>query len=229
MPKSPTWPIVSLLLGFAGACAIIVAGTLLARMQWLNFLRFCGEHSIVIYLAFFLPMAVTRTVLLRYGDLLDIGTIALMVNIAGVVGALAIWQVGAKGRRKLPVRAPRRVLDRPEKAAPRAAGGGVRAHHANRRCPDLVQRVALLRRSRDPGSNVTLLKYWVARISGAITPESGALRCIRGTPNEWQSIPLVDLHPVLHLRILRAKRLRRRRNRQSPDNADAGRARGGRA
>jgi len=40
-------------------------GTLLARMQWLNFLRFCGEHSIVIYLAFFLPMASTRTLLLK--------------------------------------------------------------------------------------------------------------------------------------------------------------------
>jgi uncharacterized membrane protein YcfT len=90
------WPIVSLLLGFAGACAIIVAGTLLARMQWLNLLRFCGEHSIVIYLAFFLPMAVTRTVLLRYGDFLDIGTISLLVNIAGVVGALAIWKVAQK-------------------------------------------------------------------------------------------------------------------------------------
>ena len=38
-------------------------GTLLARMQWLNFLRYCGEHSIVIYLAFFLPMAATRTLL----------------------------------------------------------------------------------------------------------------------------------------------------------------------
>ena len=30
-------------------------------------LRFCGEHSIVIYLAFFLPMAATRTLLLRTG------------------------------------------------------------------------------------------------------------------------------------------------------------------
>src|SRR6185369_392609 len=58
------WPLVSLALGFAGAGAIIVMGTLLARMQWLNFLRYCGEHSIVIYLAFFLPMALTRTVLL---------------------------------------------------------------------------------------------------------------------------------------------------------------------
>ena len=39
--------------------------TLLARARWLKSLRFCGEHSIVIYLAFFLPMAATRTLLLK--------------------------------------------------------------------------------------------------------------------------------------------------------------------
>ena len=81
--------------GFAGAGAIIAIGTLLARMQWLNFLRYCGEHSIVIYLAFFLPMAATRTLLLRTGLIHDIGTISLIVTIAGVVGALAIWRTGA--------------------------------------------------------------------------------------------------------------------------------------
>src|ERR1700692_3767289 len=51
------WPLISLVLGLAGACAIVTSATLLARMHWLTFLRFCGEHSIVIYLAFFLPMA----------------------------------------------------------------------------------------------------------------------------------------------------------------------------
>jgi uncharacterized membrane protein YcfT len=87
------WPIVSLALGLAGACAIITLGTLLARMQWLGFLRFCGEHSIVIYLAFFLPMATTRTLLLRSPLLHDIGTVSLIVTVAGVVGALVIWCV----------------------------------------------------------------------------------------------------------------------------------------
>ncbi len=86
------WPLVSLMLGLAGACAIVTMGTLLARMQWLNFLRFCGEHSIVIYLAFFLPMAATRTLLLRTGVIHDIGTISLIVTVAGVVGALVIWR-----------------------------------------------------------------------------------------------------------------------------------------
>jgi uncharacterized membrane protein YcfT len=87
------WPAISLMLGFAGACAIITIGTLLARMNWLGSLRFCGEHSIVIYLAFFLPMAATRTLLLKTGVITDIGTISLIVTIAGLLGALAIWRI----------------------------------------------------------------------------------------------------------------------------------------
>jgi len=86
------WPLVSLALGLAGASAIIVTGTLLARAHWLNFLRYCGKHSIVIYLAFFLPMAATRTLLLRSGLIPDVGTISLIVTIVGVAGALAIWR-----------------------------------------------------------------------------------------------------------------------------------------
>ena len=87
------WPLISLVLGLAGACAIVTIGTLLARAHWLNFLRACGEHSIVIYLAFFLPMAATRTLLLRAGPIHDIGTISLVVTIVGVVGALLLWRV----------------------------------------------------------------------------------------------------------------------------------------
>jgi uncharacterized membrane protein YcfT len=86
------WPLVSLALGFAGATAIIVTGTLLARMRWLDFLRYCGEHSIVIYLAFFLPMVIARVTLLHTGVIHDIGTISLIVTMSGVLGALLIWR-----------------------------------------------------------------------------------------------------------------------------------------
>src|SRR4051812_46473097 len=84
------WPLVSLALGLAGASAVIVTGTLLARAHWLDLLRNCGEHSIVIYLAFFLPMAASRTLLLHFRPIHDIGAISLLVTIAGVTGALAI-------------------------------------------------------------------------------------------------------------------------------------------
>ena len=86
-------PLISLALGLAGACAIVTMATLLARAHWLGFLRFCGAHSIVIYLAFFLPMAATRTLLLRAGLIHDIGVMSLLVTTAGVVGALALWRV----------------------------------------------------------------------------------------------------------------------------------------
>ena len=92
------WPVISLALGLAGACAIITIGTLLARAHLLNSLRFCGEHSIVIYLAFFLPMAATRTLLLKSGIIADIGTVSLIVTVAGVLGALAIWRAALAAR-----------------------------------------------------------------------------------------------------------------------------------
>jgi uncharacterized membrane protein YcfT len=90
------WPLISLMLGLAGACAIVTSGTLLARMHWLNFLRFCGEHSIVIYLAFFLPMASTRTLLLKTGVVHDIGMVSLIVTVVGVLGSLLIWRAALR-------------------------------------------------------------------------------------------------------------------------------------
>ena len=90
------WPLISLSLGLAGACAIVTIATLLARARWLDFLRFCGEHSIVIYLAFFLPMAATRTLLLRTGIVPDIGAMSLMVTLVALFGALAIWKAALK-------------------------------------------------------------------------------------------------------------------------------------
>ena len=87
-------PGVSLALGFAGASAVIAVATLLARANVLDLLRHAGEHSIVVYLAFFLPMAVTRTVLLKTGIVSDIGTVALIVTAMGVVVPLALhWLV----------------------------------------------------------------------------------------------------------------------------------------
>ena len=85
-------PLISLALGLAGGAAIIVAGTLLARGGFLDFLRYCGKHSIVIYLAFFLPMAATRTLLLKTGVIADIGMVSLIVTVAGVAGSLLIWR-----------------------------------------------------------------------------------------------------------------------------------------
>ncbi|MCG8444845.1 MAG: acyltransferase, partial [Hyphomicrobiales bacterium] len=87
-----SWPVVSLALGFAGVGAIIAASTLLAQSRALALvaatLSWLGAHSIVVYLAFFLPMAVTRIVLLKTGIVPDLGTVALLVTAAAVIGPL---------------------------------------------------------------------------------------------------------------------------------------------
>ncbi|RAI40411.1 acyltransferase family protein [Rhodoplanes roseus] len=85
------WPIVSLALGFAGAGAVIVLATLLVKSRVFTPIRFAGEHSIVVYLAFFLPMAATRVVLLKTGLVPSVGAMSLIVTAAGIGGALAIW------------------------------------------------------------------------------------------------------------------------------------------
>ena len=112
------WPIISLTLGLCGACAIVCIGTLLARAHWLNFLRFCGEHSIVIYLAFFLPMASTRTLLLKTGLIHDIGAVSLIVTIVGVVGSVAIWRIALAARANFLFERPDAFWIAPKKAGP---------------------------------------------------------------------------------------------------------------
>ncbi len=88
-------PIVSLLLGLAGAFAIVATSALLSLLAERNLLHralsWLGAHSIVVYLAFFLPMAVARTVLLKTGIITDIGTISLLTTISGVIGPVILY------------------------------------------------------------------------------------------------------------------------------------------
>jgi uncharacterized membrane protein YcfT len=84
-------PFVSLAMGFAGALAIVAAATLLAPAVASRPLRWLGEHSIVVYLAFFLPMAISRTLLLNTGIITDIGTISVLVTLSGILGSVIIY------------------------------------------------------------------------------------------------------------------------------------------
>ena len=87
-------PGISLVLGFAGALAVASFSALLSKADLMAPLRYCGRHSIVIYLAFFLPMAAARTALLRIGVIDDLGTIALIVTAIAVVLPLVLfWAV----------------------------------------------------------------------------------------------------------------------------------------
>jgi uncharacterized membrane protein YcfT len=90
-------PLLSIVLGGAGAIAIILTATLITETGKIGFLRYFGENSIVIYLAFFFPMGLARILLLKLG-LLDTGTTSLIVTaIAAVSPMILFWIVGRTG------------------------------------------------------------------------------------------------------------------------------------
>jgi uncharacterized membrane protein YcfT len=90
-PTLASLPLISLVLGGAGALAIVVVAALLTRVGGpvTAALRACGSRSIVIYLAFFLPMAATRAVLVKTGAVPDIGLASLIVMGVAVLVPLA--------------------------------------------------------------------------------------------------------------------------------------------
>src|SRR6266550_1598420 len=86
-------PFISLGLGLVGAGAVVAVSALIAMSGFAKALRYCGEHSIVVYLAFFLPMAASRAVLVKTGWIADVGTMSAIVTLVGVVDALALFWV----------------------------------------------------------------------------------------------------------------------------------------
>ena len=81
----------SLILGFIGAAAVISTGVLLSKTRIAAPLRYAGENSIVIYLAFFLFMASMRSLLLKYNVVSDLGSVALLTTAAGVLGPVLLF------------------------------------------------------------------------------------------------------------------------------------------
>lgn len=84
-------PFLSLGLGLVGASAVVSTSALMAKSDLFVSLRYCGRNSIVIYLAFFLPMAASRTLLLKTSVITDIGAVSVIVTAFGVACSLALF------------------------------------------------------------------------------------------------------------------------------------------
>ncbi|MEO1200563.1 MAG: acyltransferase family protein, partial [Pseudomonadota bacterium] len=91
----------ALLLGAFGAAAVVTLSSLIADKKWAQVISYCGQNSLVIYLAFFLPMALSRVVLLKFGIISDVGTIAALVTttaiICPLIGYWVIRRIGFGG------------------------------------------------------------------------------------------------------------------------------------
>ncbi len=86
-------PGISLFLGLVGAAAVVSFASLLSKSDLMAPVRYCGRNSIVIYLAFFLPMAASRTLMFKLGIVHDLGTISVIVTACGVVGPLVLFWI----------------------------------------------------------------------------------------------------------------------------------------
>ncbi|MEE2877398.1 MAG: acyltransferase family protein [Pseudomonadota bacterium] len=89
-------PGLSLVMGFAGAAAIVTVAALMARFKVGGAIRYAGKHSIVIYLTFFIPMKVAQKGLAETGLIPDIGTASLAI-LAFAVSAPLIFHRIIKG------------------------------------------------------------------------------------------------------------------------------------
>ena len=86
-----------LLLAALGTAAIVTVAVVAARLRSrsgaIGGLAWIGRHSIVIYLAFFLPMAVTRTVIVKTGLISDVGLAALVTTVAALSGPIVLYRM----------------------------------------------------------------------------------------------------------------------------------------
>ena len=88
----------------------MTTASLMAKSDLFKPLRYCGRNSIVIYLAFFLPMAATRQLLAKTGWIADIGSRSALVTVAGVVGSLLLFWAVRDNLGEVPVRASGALL-----------------------------------------------------------------------------------------------------------------------
>ncbi len=84
-------PGMQMLTGYAGAAAVMMLSGLLSALPWMQWLRYLGRHSIVIYLAFVVPLAAMRKILLERQLISDVGTATLLVIVASVGGAIMLF------------------------------------------------------------------------------------------------------------------------------------------
>lgn len=86
-------PGIGLGLGFIGALAVVALSTLLSTRDWALPIRYAGQNSLVVYLAFFLPMAATRAALLRFEPDFDLGLTSLIVTAVAVILPLVLFEL----------------------------------------------------------------------------------------------------------------------------------------
>ncbi|RWD55384.1 MAG: acyltransferase [Mesorhizobium sp.] len=90
------WPPLHLALAVAGAVALCVAGGFLSKFASMEWLRWLGEHSLVVYVAFTIPMSIFRGLALASGLLTDTGMLSLAVLLVSVISPVIFYFIGKR-------------------------------------------------------------------------------------------------------------------------------------
>ena len=94
-------PVVRLVLAVAGAVALCVTGGLLSKLNFMNWLRWLGEHSLVVYLVFVLPMSFTRAGLIKFHLAQNVTLASFLVMVVAIgfsVGLYGLVQWSGRGK-----------------------------------------------------------------------------------------------------------------------------------
>lgn len=86
-------PGLHLALALIGSLALCVTAALLTRLPFTGWLRWLGEHSIVVYLAFVLPMSFARIALGRLGLIDDVTLSSLIVMLVAIGASIALYLI----------------------------------------------------------------------------------------------------------------------------------------
>ena len=85
------FPPLHLVLAVAGAIALCTLGCLLMKLPYTEWLRWLGEHSIVVYLVFVLPMSFIRIALEKVGIVHDISLLSFIVIAGSILVSVALY------------------------------------------------------------------------------------------------------------------------------------------
>lgn len=86
-------PGLALLFGFAGALAVTALSVALAQVNLFGWLAAIGRESLAIYVAFLIPMAISRQMLIGFAGYSDPGWVAFTVFLFSVLACLLLARV----------------------------------------------------------------------------------------------------------------------------------------
>lgn len=88
--------IVTLILGFYGALAVIAIGALLQKLPNMEWLQYLGANSIIIFLPFYLPMKLISYVMLSLYSSYPPGLFAVILTVLTLLASVLFYQLAQK-------------------------------------------------------------------------------------------------------------------------------------